>query len=353
MPEDSHPGVYVEETGGARTIEGVPTGTAGFVGRARRGPLDPTPVTSVAEFEATFGGLTDPAMSCLPWAVRGFFDNGGRKAWIARVTGDGRAALGALEGIEDIALVCAPDAVGKGALGRLGDDLLAHCERRRDRFAVVQFAQRDADPRVARASGFAAAYWPWLRVADPRAPGATRLVPPGGHVLGVLARTDVAKVPRGAKVRGVLGVVLDAAPAQRDALTARGINVLRAEGGSVRVWGGRTTSQDQEWKHVNVRRLLIFLEASIDRGLQWVVFEPNDQPTWSAVRRTVTNFLFGVWKDGALVGTTPDEAFFVRCDRTTTTQDDIDNGRLVCVVGVAPLKPAEFVIFRIGAATCR
>src|SRR5262245_21452727 len=160
----------------AGDIEGVSTTTAAFIGRTVRGPLDPTPVISIAEFEAAYGGLTDPAVSCLPWAVHGFFDNGGRRAWIA-------SGLRALDRVDDIAMLCSPDGGD--------DDLVAHCERRRDRFAVLQFAEGDADPRVARASGFAAAYWLWLRVADPRAPGGTQLVPPAGHVLGVLARTGV------------------------------------------------------------------------------------------------------------------------------------------------------------------
>ena len=119
----------------------------------------------------------------------------------------------------------------------------------------------------------------------------------------------------------------------------------------VRVMGARTLSSDSDWKYVPVRRLLLFLESSIDRGLQWVVFEPNDEPTWARVRQAVTNFLITVWRSGALQGATADEAFFVRCDFTTMTQDDIDNGRLICEIGIAPVKPAEFVIFRIQQKT--
>jgi len=142
--------------------------------------------------------------------------------------------------------------------------------------------------------------------------------------------------------------------AEQDILNPRGVNLIRDFRGNnrgIRLWGARTMSSDSEWKYINVRRLLIFLEQSIDRGIQWVVFQPNSEPTWIAVRQSVTNFLRTVWRDGALMGVKDDQAFFVRCDRSTMTQDDIDNGRLVCLIGVAPVKPAEFVIFRISQKT--
>jgi phage tail sheath protein FI len=183
------------------------------------------------------------------------------------------------------------------------------------------------------------------------------LTPPGGHVAGLYARSDeergVLHAPTDLPLHG-----LDAEPLERvlaDREIARlgegAVNVLRMVRGGVRLWGTRTFTSDAEWKYVNVRRLLIFLEASIDRGLQWAVFEPNAEPLWAEVRRTVGDFLRVRWRDGDLRGTRPEEAFFVRCDRTTMTQGDLDDGRLVCVIGVAPLKPAEFVIFRIGLWT--
>jgi phage tail sheath protein FI len=141
---------------------------------------------------------------------------------------------------------------------------------------------------------------------------------------------------------------------EHDILNPRGVNVIRdfrADGRDIRVWGARTMSSDSMWKYVNVRRLFIFIEQSIDRGTQWAVFEPNSEPTWIAVRTSITNFLRTIWRNGALMGTTQDEAFFVKCDRTTMTQDDFDNGRLICLIGVAPVKPAEFVIFRISQKT--
>jgi phage tail sheath protein FI len=129
------------------------------------------------------------------------------------------------------------------------------------------------------------------------------------------------------------------------------IRDFRAHRRDIRVWGARTMSSDGQWRYINVRRLFIFVEESIDKGTQWVVFEPNDEPTWSAVRRSITAFLTTVWRNGALMGATADEAFFVKCDRTTMTQDDIDNGRLICLIGIAPVRPAEFVIFRISQKT--
>ncbi len=141
---------------------------------------------------------------------------------------------------------------------------------------------------------------------------------------------------------------------RQDILNPRGVNCIRdfrSDGRGIRLWGARTMTSDPEWKYINVRRLFIFVEESIEQGTQWVVFEPNDEPLWAQVRRSIVNFLTRVWKSGALMGLTQDEAFFVKCDRTTMTQDDIDNGRLVCYIGIAPVKPAEFVIFRISQKT--
>jgi phage tail sheath protein FI len=215
-------------------------------------------------------------------------------------------------------------------------------------------------------STYAAVYYPWIRIYDPLIRD-TRLVPPGGHVAGIIARTDIErgvhKAPANEVVRGILTrdlnsskkpVEFQVSKGQHDILNPQGINVIRdfrADGRSIRVWGARTTSSDPEWKYVNVRRLFLFVEESIDEGTQWVVFEPNHEPTWAAVRRNITNFLISVWRSGALMGLTQDEAFFVKCDRTTMTQDDIDNGRLICYIGIAPVKPAEFVIFRISQKT--
>jgi phage tail sheath protein FI len=184
------------------------------------------------------------------------------------------------------------------------------------------------------------------------------LIPPAGHVAGIMARTDIErgvhKAPANEVVRSALDLEFPITKGMQDILNPRGVNCIRdfrADGRGIRLWGARTMSSDPMWKYVNVRRLFIFVEESIDQGTQWVVFEPNDFATWAAVTRTITNFLTTVWRSGALMGLTAGEAFFVKCDRTTMTQDDIDNGRLICYIGIAPVKPAEFVIFRISQKT--
>ena len=188
-----------------------------------------------------------------------------------------------------------------------------------------------------------------------------------GHVAGTYARSDIErgvhKAPANEVVRGIITRDLNGNKkplrftinkAEHDLLNPKGVNVIRdfrADRRDIRVWGARTMSSDGQWRYVNVRRLFLFVEESIDEGTQWVVFEPNYEQTWAAVRRSITNFLVRVWRSGALVGATQEEAFFVKCDRTTMTQDDIDNGRLICLIGIAPVKPAEFVIFRISQKT--
>jgi phage tail sheath protein FI len=178
--------------------------------------------------------------------------------------------------------------------------------------------------------------------------------------MGIYARTDVErgvhKAPANVVVRGVRDLQRKLNKAEHDVLNPSPTNVcvlrdFREEGRGLRVWGARCITSDTDWKYVNVRRLFIFLEQSLDEGTQWVVFEPNDAPLWARVRQSIAAFLTRVWRDGALQGATPEEAFFVKCDRTTMTQDDIDNGRLIVLVGVAPVKPAEFVIIRIFQAT--
>ena len=185
-------------------------------------------------------------------------------------------------------------------------------------------------------------------------------IPPSGHMLGVYARTDVErgvhKAPANETVRGIIGLARTLNKAEHDILNPYPVNInvirdFRPDNRGIRVWGARCITSDPDYKYVNVRRLLIFLEHSIDRGLQWVVFEPNAEPLWARVRRSIANFLTVVWRNGALEGTSPEEAFFVKCDRETMTQTDIDNGRLICQVGVSPVKPAEYAIIKIGLWT--
>jgi hypothetical protein len=222
-----------------------------------------------------------------------------------------------------------------------------------DRFAVLQ-GERSVDIDGLRPpvdSDYAAYYVPWIRVIDPET-NAPVLVPPGGHVAGIYARSDtergVHKAPANEIVRGAQELQLNITKEEQEGLNPVGVNVIRSfPGRGIRVWGARTTSSDALWKYLNVRRLFLYVEESIEEGTQWAVFEPNDQRLWARVRQSVSNFLTSVWRDGALMGTTPEEAFYVTCDRTTMTQDDIDNGRLIVEIGIAPVKPAEFVIFRI------
>jgi phage tail sheath protein FI len=227
----------------------------------------------------------------------------------------------------------------------------------RFRFAVVDSAPNQANaaslfPRNdVTDTEYAAFYYPWITTSDPRT-GARKLIPPGGHVLGVYARSDtergVFKAPANEIVRGALTLEYEINDLLQDSLNPNGVNAIRSfPGRGIRVWGARTLTSNALWKYVSVRRLFIFLERSIYEGTQWVVFEPNDDRLWARVIDTIRLFLRTQWRLGALFGRTEQEAFFITCDRTTMTQDDILNGRLICEIGIAPVRPAEFVIFRI------
>jgi hypothetical protein len=275
------------------------------------------------------------------------------------------SGLYALGHVDDIAIVMAPDAVAGGGVlhAAVNNHLIAHCESLQYRFAILDEPKATTsggalDFRSKYDSSHAAIYYPWVKIADPRAgqDGKLLALPPSGFVAGIYARTDlkrgVWKAPANEPVLGAQDFEFHVHKGVQDVLNPRGVNCLRFfEEGGFRVWGARTLSSDPEWRYINVRRLFIYLEHSIDKGTQWVVFEPNNERTWSNVKDTISAFLLDVWKAGALVGAKPEEAFFVRCDRTTMTQNDLDNGRLVCLVGLAPAYPAEFVIFRIGQWT--
>jgi uncharacterized protein len=279
-------------------------------------------------------------------------------------TGTDRSGFAALEEIEDISIVAAPGyshgyATGgdQGRILTIQAHLINHCETMRYRVAVLDAPDHAAlsDVRAFRGkidSKYGALYYPWVTIMDPVSDRELNL-PPSGFVAGIYARNDVdrgvQKAPANEVVRLAVGFEMMLNKAQQDVLNPDGINCLRFfEGRGNRVWGARTISSDGEWKYINVRRYFVYLERSIDKGTQTFVFESNDDRLWDNVRRTVEDFLLNEWKSGRLMGLTPDEAYFVRCDRTTMTQNDIDNGRLICLIGVAPLRPAEFVIFRIG-----
>jgi len=239
--------------------------------------------------------------------------------------------------------------------------LVAHCENLGSRFAILDIPREKtkvADVLTHRNlfdSSYCALYNPWLSVFDPL-DKRNIFVPPSGTMAGIYSRSDttrgVQKAPANEVLRGVVGLDVQYNKGEQDILNPQGVNLIRSfTGQGIRVWGARTASSNSSWKYVNVRRLFIFLEESIKAGTNWVVFEPNNDQLWARVQRTIDAFLTRVWRDGALMGNAPNEAFFIDIGRSTMTQDDIDNGRLICVIGVAPVKPAEFVIFRITQKT--
>jgi phage tail sheath protein FI len=384
MSDITTPGTFVgEESFRSRSIEGVATSTAAFVGPTHAGQAGSALelLTSMVDFERHYGAGADLVYadgSRTPnfvWhAARAFFANGGRRLYVARTwrdddllpdAADFNTALERLENFSDPAIVAAPGATFEYDQGPTHDAeakvqvLLDHARVKR-RFAVIDSGDQQSPAgvtamRASLDSSFGALYYPWVRVVDPGS-GRDVHVPPSGFVCGVYARVDLTRgvwnAPGNDAIALATGLERGVTRAELAQLGPAHVNCLRrVPARGMLIAGARTLSSDAEWKYVNVRRLMIFLESSIERGLQWAVFEPNGDSLWLNVRQLVENFLVVQWRAGALAGQLPDEAFFVRCDRTTMTQDDIDQGRLVCLVGVAPVRPAEFVIFRIGQWT--
>jgi phage tail sheath protein FI len=280
-----------------------------------------------------------------------------------------KTGLAAFEDIDDISIIAAPGATYDDPANGFSyrDDglaimsqLIIHATHMRYRIAVLDSFndQSISEVRQTRAkfdTSYAAFYYPWVRVLDPLS-DTQIFLPPSGFVCGIYARNDtnraVYKAPANEVVNLAQGFEQLLNKAQQEVLNPEGINCFRffPERG-YRLWGARTMTSDPEWKYVNLRRYFAYLEHSIDKGTQFAVFEPNGDRLWANVRRTIESFLLSEWQSGALLGDKPEKAYFVRCDRTTMTQNDLDNGRLVCLIGVAPLRPAEFVIFRIGQFT--
>ncbi len=274
---------------------------------------------------------------------------------------------------DDVTMVLVPDlitaatkedgSVDLGMWKSVQTALINHCEAQANRMAIL-----DAPPGMSVQqikewrsdvamydSAFAVLYYPWIKVANPAPTNGDDeiLVPPGGHMAGLWARVDetrgVWKAPANEIVRGALDVELPITKAEQGLLNPIGINCIRPFGTrGIRVWGARTLSSDTDWRYINVRRLFNMVEQAIMDGTQWVVFEPNDQRLWEGVKRTVSGFLRGLWRDGALFGASADQAFFVKCDAENNPPESIDEGKLIVEVGIAPVKPAEFVIFRIS-----
>jgi len=278
-----------------------------------------------------------------------------------------RTGLFSFVSVEEISILAVPGRTTPA----IQQALIDQCENLRYRFAVLDGPPPPDDAladvqnlRQQFDTKYAAIYHPWLLIEDPFPTNLQQIgtfpIPPSGNVIGVYARTDdergVHKAPANEVVNGIVGLERILNKGEQDILNPFPVNInvirdFRKDNRSIRIWGGRVITSDPDWIYVNVRRLMIFLEQSMDIGLQWVVFEPNAEPLWARVKRTITNFLTTVWRNGALEGTKPEEAFFAKCDNTTMTQDDIDNGRLIVVIGVAPVRPAEFVIIRIGLWT--
>ncbi len=279
-----------------------------------------------------------------------------------------KLALMEIESLEDVSIVAAPGSQAYVDAPAINLELIAHASKNRAyRIAVLDTPPKQipGDVRVLRGkldSTRAALYYPWVVVSNPNArPGRDDIpreipLPPSGFVTGIYARNDVSrgvhKAPANEVVRSALRFEIDVNFAQQELLNPLGVNCLRLlSGRGYRVWGARLISSDPEWKYVSDRRYFNYLEASIDRGTQWAVFEPNGERLWANIRQTISDFLYNEWRNGALLGSTTEEAYFVRCDRSTMTQNDLDNGRLICLIGVAVIKPAEFVVFRIGQKT--
>jgi phage tail sheath protein FI len=369
-----------EVSGGPRPIEAVGTSTAGFVGAA------PSPgarvheavaINNWSQFLKTYVEEGSPGTP-LAQAVYGFFLNGGRRCYVVNTGETGeiagargrRAGLTVLEEVNEVAIVAAPGHTDPASY----DALLSHCEKLKDRVAVLDAPEevRDLDqltvvgtlsaggeagpgrrPRVSE-GGYGACYFPWISVRDPLSDRGVIQVPPSGHVAGIFARSDagrgVHKAPANEMVRGALDVAWRVTDEDQGALNQAGINCIRYfHRDGIRVWGARTLADAaSEWRYLNVRRLFNMIEESIVMSTRWVVFEPNDASLWKTIRRDVGAFLTRLWQDGALLGRTPEEAFFVQCDEETNPPEVIDAGQVVTVIGIAAVKPAEFIVFRIG-----
>jgi len=322
--------------------------------------------TSYSDFTRLFGDFSlDDGQRTLAHAVYGFFNNGGTRCYVMWVAapGDVAQALEQFETIDEIAIVAAPGVASQVAQLAVVD----HCRRLQDRVAIIDGPRElaaDADltaetlttlsgSKPLGASDYATLYFPWITAYDPIV-GATAAVPPSGHIAGVYARVDaqrgVYKAPANEVILGATGVAYRLTNAQQAGLNPDGINLIRTFNGNVTVWGARTLGGDQngDVKYISVRRLLIFLRESVEQGTQWVVFEPNGPQLWARIRRNITAFLAMLWSEGALLGSTPAEAFFVRCDETTNPQEGRELGQVVTEIGVAIVRPTEFVVFRVS-----
>lgn len=411
MPNYMAPDIYIEEvSGGARPIQAVGTSTAGFVGEApdpTQHLNEAVAINNWSQFLRDFaseGSKSTP----LSHAVYGFFQNGGSRCFVVNVgaggalAGGGRSRVGleVLEQIDEVAIVAAPGYTDPASY----EAVLAHCEKLQDRVGILdapenvdditrltqvgtakatskaKSAQAPSEGSAGSSSGatattggasggtttagglrprqsdggYAAFYFPWITVRDPLSPADLVNVAPSGHLAGIWARTDalrgVHKAPANEPVRGALDLTYLLTRDEQGVLNQSGVNCLRLFGREgIRVWGARTIADgSSEWRYLNVRRLFNMIEESIGTSTRWIVFEPNDRTLWKSIRRDISAFLTRLWRDGALMGRTPQEAFFVKCDEETNPPDSIDAGMVITLIGIAPVKPAEFIVFRIS-----
>lgn len=403
MPNYQTPGVYVEEIeSGSKPIEAGATNIVGFLGVAEKGPVNQaTLVTNWTQYTKIFGGLHEGGW--LGHGVYQFFQNGGTKCYINNLAepklkkgeanqknGDKAAEksdesansvryevknpdniakliIGKDEGvgkksglhlfdeIQDISLICAPGVTDPAAQ----DAILTHCEKNRFRFAVLDSPETldggiDTMP-MPRDSIMGAYYFPWVQMYDMVA-DQNIYAPPSGGICGVYGRVDstrgVHKAPANELFKTALGLKYNLTDAEQEMLNPKGINCIRDfPGRGIRVWGARTISSNPEWRYVNVRRLFCMVEQALQNGTNWVVFEPNTRDLWKKITRNITAFLLNIWKSGALFGNSPEEAFYVRCDDELNPPESIDAGYVTIELGLAPAKPAEFVVFRVSQKT--
>lgn len=386
MPTYLAPDIYVEEvSGGARPVQAVGTSTAGFVGEAPNPTArlnEAVAINNWSQFVREY--MTENSNStALSNAVYGFFQNGGSRCYVVNVGagqsiaggGRDRTGLDVLEEIDEIAIVAAPGYTTAAAY----DALLSHCEKTQDRVGILDAPEVVSDlnllTQVATTAaggakpegsisagvrprqsdgGYGAFYYPWITIRDPLSPNDFVNAPPSGHIAGIWARSDasrgVHKAPANEGVRGALNVTYRLTRDEQGLLNQAGVNCIRLfarEG--IRVWGARTLAgASSEWRYLNVRRLFNMIEESIAESTRWIVFEPNDRTLWKSIRRDVSAFLTLLWRDGALMGRVPEEAFFVKVDEETNPPDVIDSGIVITLIGIAPVKPAEFIVFRIS-----
>lgn len=369
MPEHLAPGVFIEEASFvARPIRGGSTANTCLLGRVGGQSVllgEPILVTSFADFARHFGQDIDLGPEPFAAAVRGFFQNGGRRAYVMLICSSTTSItaneLALTAKIDDVDLIAAPGFTDVAS----HEAIISHCEGRGDRFAVLDMSPDAASisdvtrlasdgggrPRDAD-RGVAAVYGPWVDVKNPT-DRSTMRIGPSGHICGVFARNDIERgvhrVPANLTLRGVTGLAQAFSSAELGALNQAHMNLMRTvPGRGIKIWGARTlTTPSSSYKYVSVRRYFTFLEQAIGRSTRWTVFEPNDEALWASLRQNISAFMQTQWRAGALAGTKPNDAFFVRCGRDTMSQADLDSGRLIAEIGVAVIRPAEFIIFRI------